>query len=118
MAAAVEAALATPTAVQELTQGELDLSTVPRLQQNFPNPFNSSTMIRYQIAEPGFVRLDIHDLTGRRVVQLINGFREPGIGRIPWEGRNDQGDEVATGVYFAWLRGAGFAEVKKMVMMK
>lgn len=91
------------------------------LDQNFPNPFNAGTTIPVSIAGDGSrqMRLEIIDLLGRRIRTLHDGVSEPGNHAIFWDGRNDSGDPVASGVYFARLLVGGEAQqVRSMVLIK
>lgn len=91
------------------------------LEQNYPNPFNAGTTIPVSIAGDGSrsARLDIFDLLGRRVRTLLNETAEPGNHAIFWDGRNESGQPVASGVYFARLLIRGEAQqVRSMVLIK
>ncbi len=89
-----------------------------RLNAPTPNPFNPQTTLSFSLAQPGPVRLTVHDLSGRVVATLIDGSREAGDHRAVWRGRDDTGAAVASGVYFARLEAAGRADMRKMVMLK
>ncbi len=92
-----------------------------RLEQNYPNPFNAGTTITVQIAGDGSrqARLEIVDVLGRRVRTLLNDVAAPGTHPLFWDGRNDGGDPVASGVYFARLIVAGQAQqVRSLVLLK
>jgi hypothetical protein len=88
------------------------------LHQNRPNPFNPSTVVRYDLAEPGTVSLRVYDVRGSLVRVLEQ--RERGAGRYEagWDGRNDQGARVASGVYFYRLVVGRFAATRKMLLLK
>jgi hypothetical protein len=91
------------------------------LEQNYPNPFNAGTTIPVSIAGDGSrrARLDIFDLLGRRVRTLLNENATPGSHALYWDGRNDDGSPVASGVYFARLVvGGERQQVKSMVLIK
>ncbi len=89
------------------------------LKANYPNPFNPSTNIDYQLSEAGHVSLVIYDLTGNVVSTLVNENQPGGYYKAVWNGRNSRGMPVATGVYFYRLTaGADFVETQKMVLMK
>lgn len=91
------------------------------LDQNYPNPFNAGTTIPIQIAGDGSrsARLDIIDLLGRRVRTLLDEAAASGAHQIFWDGRNDDGAPVASGVYFARLAVDGCAQqVRSMVLLK
>jgi hypothetical protein len=89
------------------------------LYRNFPNPFNPSTTIRYELASPARVTLRVHDVAGR-VIRVLEGEdrREPGVHEITWDGRDDDGRTVASGVYFYRIDVGGSSETRRMVMLK
>jgi len=88
------------------------------LFQNYPNPFNQQTQIRYQLCQRGFVKLHICDLLGRQVRQLIQGEKPEGWHQINWDGRNDRGEFVATGIYFYQIQVNDFCEKRKLVLIR
>jgi len=89
------------------------------LLQNAPNPFNPSTVIHYELAEDGMVRLSVYDLRGRRVRELVSQRQDAGRYQVLWDGRDGHGAGVGAGVYFARL-GAGddVAITIKMILVK
>ena len=89
-----------------------------RLLQNFPNPFNPTTTIQYEIPKQERVTLEIYDVLGQRVATLVNGMLQPGEYSAVWRGTNNEGIHVATGVYFYRLRAGDFLSVKKMLLLK
>jgi hypothetical protein len=88
------------------------------LDQNYPNPFNPSTVIGFDLPKPSLVSLDIIDVLGRKVTTLINEHLTAGSKRVQWDGRDNTGAEVASGVYFYRLQIGDHVEVKKMVLLK
>ena len=88
------------------------------LIQNYPNPFNSSTIISYEIGKAEQVSLKIYDILGREVRSLVNGLQRPGVYRLIWDGKNNQGKEVTSGIYFYQLKTGNFSETKKLVLIK
>ena len=88
------------------------------LDPNYPNPFNSSTTIRYRLAEPGQVRLEIFDVQGRKVKTLANGYAGSGVYQVEWDGTDASGKPVATGVYLARLQKGSTSLVHKMLLLK
>jgi len=84
-----------------------------------PNPFNPSTTISYELAEPGAVRLTVHDVAGRRIRTLVAG-ETVGAGRhdIVWNGRDETGRAVATGVYYCRLEAGGRVDTRRMALVK
>jgi hypothetical protein len=88
------------------------------LQQNFPNPFNPTTVIRYDIAHNSHVKIAVFDVSGRLVRTLVNEPRNAGGHEIVWNGLNERGQLVATGIYFYRLTTGSFVQTRKMVMLK
>ena len=88
------------------------------LEQNFPNPFNPSTRLAYRLAKYDRVRLAVCDLTGRTVTTLIDSYQAPGYHDVLWNGRDQQGEKMATGVYLFTLTTSDFTETRKMVLMQ
>jgi len=89
------------------------------LQQNTPNPFNPATEISFVVPEGGAnVSLRIYDVTGSLVRTLVDGYALAGTRAVSWYGENDQGQPVASGMYFYQLTAPSFSEIKKMVLLK
>ncbi len=89
------------------------------LDQNYPNPFNPSTTISYQVPENGQrVKIEIYDITGQKVRELINTAQDAGEYRVTWDGLNDNGVRTSTGVYIYRMTSGSFTSVKKMLMLK
>ncbi|MBN1351274.1 fibronectin type III domain-containing protein [candidate division KSB1 bacterium] len=92
------------------------------LHQNYPNPFNAGTQIIYEIADTASkdvpVQLVIYSLTGAAIRTLIEETKAPGIHRIHWDGRDDRGNLVATGIYLYQLHAGTFCDTKKMLIIK
>jgi hypothetical protein len=88
------------------------------LLQNVPNPFNPTTTIRFDLAAPADIRLDIYSVRGARIRTLATGAHSAGSHAVAWDGRNDRGAQVASGVYFYRLVAGRFAETRKMVLLK
>jgi len=89
-----------------------------QLYQNHPNPFNPTTTISYDLPEATDVRLEIFDLQGNIVRQLVNGHRDAGHQTIEWDGRNSYGVRVVSGIYFYKLVSGKFVDTKKMILTK
>jgi hypothetical protein len=88
------------------------------LAQNFPNPFNAQTEVSYSLAEPGQVRLEIYNILGARVATLASEFQGAGAYSVIWNGRDQKGGTVASGVYFLRLDVDGESFVKPMTLLK
>ncbi len=99
--------------------GEPNLPTKLALQQNRPNPFNPATTIFYEVPEHAArVTLRVYDVSGRLVRTLVDGRQAAGPGRIDWNGRNDAGGTVASGVYYYRLAAGAIQQTRRMVMLK
>jgi hypothetical protein len=100
-------------------EDDAPLPEVYALYQNVPNPFNPTTQIRYDVPPSrGAVQLRIYDVSGRLVRTLVDGIEPAGRQSTTWDGRDDRGRRVATGVYFYRFDAAGFSETRKMVVVK
>ena len=88
------------------------------LARNYPNPFNPETTIEYMVPSEGPVRLSIFDTSGRLVRVLVDENKIPGSHAVSWDGRDDDGQPLASGVYFHRFEAAGEARVGKMVILK
>jgi len=93
------------------------------LFQNYPNPFNPETWIPYQLAQPADVKIQIYDATGRRVRTLdfdhrTAGFYTARADAAYWDGRNETGERVSSGVYFYQLQTNHFSAMRKMLIVK
>jgi len=91
------------------------------LHPNFPNPFNPETSIRFEIpANPANskVKLVIYNNLGMEVRTLVNGTVEPGIHTVKWDGRNNAGEQIASGVYFLHIQAGTFNRTQKMLLVR
>lgn len=94
------------------------LPTTTELMNNYPNPFNLSTTIRFTLAEPGEVLLDIYNLKGQKVKTLAKAFKNGGEHSVVWNGRDDLQHAVTSGIYIYKLRTGQSTFSKKMLLMK
>ena len=95
--------------------GALELSFVV---DNYPNPFNPDTVIRFALAEAAEVQLVIYNSLGQQIRVLMHTYQLSGIYDVRWNGRDDFGREVGAGVYLYRLQADGQAIVGKMVLLK
>ena len=95
-----------------------DTPTRFALMANYPNPFNPETTIRYQIASRTNVELRVYDVNGALVKTLVNESRAAGSYSLQWNGTNDHGQPVSSGVYFYKLNAGQFSDVRKMTLVK
>ncbi|HEU4726105.1 MAG TPA: FlgD immunoglobulin-like domain containing protein, partial [Candidatus Eisenbacteria bacterium] len=89
-----------------------------RLLGAAPNPFNPQTKIRFELARGARVRLALFDVTGARIRVLVDGPRPAGHHEVAWDGRDDHGREVATGMYFCRLEAAGTSQSRKLTLLR
>jgi len=107
--------------LQNITSIDDNQQTVPlvyELYQNYPNPFNPITEIRFTLPKSEKVKLVIYDVLGRKVNQLIDASMSSGRHVALWNGTDDYGNPVASGVYFYRLESKNFTQAKKMILMK
>jgi hypothetical protein len=88
------------------------------LDQNFPNPFNPSTTLRYGIPESAHVSIIIYDVQGREIMNLVNTSQAAGWYNITWNGMTNSYIQVSTGMYFARIKAGNFTDVIKMVYLR
>lgn len=88
------------------------------LLQNKPNPFNPTTTISYAVSKPGEVSLGVFNILGQNVRHLVNEHQEADTYDVIWDGRDNSGNSVASGVYFYRIKINDFAETRKMVLLK
>jgi len=101
--------------------GITDLEEVPTtfdIFQNYPNPFNPETNIKYQIPRSSDVKLVIYNILGQKVRTLVNGRMDPGRYTVVWNGRNDMGNQVASGIYIYRFEAADFRKTMKLMLLK
>ena len=90
-----------------------------RLAQNFPNPFNGETRIQYDIPDPTGLRVVVYDMMGREVKELIHSGAHPvGYFEIGWNGVDNQGNRLASGIYLISFQSTEFQATRKMVLLK
>lgn len=95
-----------------------DAPRIALLSQNTPNPFNPRTTIRFELTRPGSVRLDVFDVAGRLVRQLVDADLGAGRHEVSWDGRDERGHEAASGSYLARLECEGWVETVRMGLVR
>jgi parallel beta-helix repeat protein len=88
------------------------------LSQNYPNPFNPQTQILYGLPVDCQVKITIYNLLGRRVKTLADEPQTAGYKRVHWDGKDERGVEVASGIYFYKIQAGEFVQTKKMLLLK
>jgi uncharacterized delta-60 repeat protein len=111
----------TPTGVEEETNNTLKFY----LSQNYPNPFNPSTSLRYSLNQTAQITLKIYNVLGQEIKTLVNEEQTPGFKEVNWDGTNNNGAKVASGIYIYRLEakplsgsGKAFVQSRKMVLLK
>jgi hypothetical protein len=89
-----------------------------QLKQNYPNPFNPSTKIEYSISEPSIVSINIFNINGELIKELINEEKNNGNYSITWNGKDNKGTFVASGTYFYQIQVGDFVQAKKMILLR
>lgn len=108
------------------TEVEEELVALPRtffLGQNYPNPFNPTTKIQFRVeslefGEPVPTTLTIYNILGQKVKVLLNKEMRPGLYEVVWDGRDEKGKEVSSGIYFYQLKTGDYKEIRKMVLLR
>jgi parallel beta-helix repeat protein len=98
---------------EPLVINEPDLPLHYALHQNFPNPFNPVTTIRYDIVNATHVELSIYNIAGKRVATLVNQKQNPGKYAVTWDARN-----MASGLYFYTIKSKFFSKTRKLILLK
>ena len=107
------------TIIEELaTSNEVVLPVDYALHQNYPNPFNPITDIKYDLPDNEEVLVVIYDIMGRQIRSLLHQKQLAGYHQVQWDGRNDFGETVASGMYVYALKAGKYLNTKKMVMLK
>jgi flagellar hook assembly protein FlgD len=106
------------TVVVAAAKSESILPDAFSLSQNYPNPFNPETIIKYALPEGGYVELTIYNLLGQKVKTLVSQYQNAGYKTVRWNGRDEKGNEIASGVYFYKIETPKYSETKKMVSLR
>ncbi|MFC1785866.1 GDSL-type esterase/lipase family protein [Candidatus Neomarinimicrobiota bacterium] len=101
-----------------ITTGILDYPSNYKLDQNFPNPFNPTTSINYDLSNDSYVTLDIYNISGEHINSLVDETQAKGSKIVQWNGVNKKGEKVNSGIYFYKLQANDFTKTKKMVLLK
>ena len=106
--------LQSPTAVHDVIGLPLEFF----VSANYPNPFNPSTKINYTIPEHNYVKVEVYDMTGSLIRTLIDKEQAPGNYTVTWNGRNNRGQSVSSGVYLLNVNADAVSKQIKMVLLK
>jgi hypothetical protein len=88
------------------------------LFQNHPNPFNPETEISYNLPHDSYVTLTIFNIVGQEVKTLVDGFQDAGHKSIRWDGKDNDGNKVSSGIYFYRIQAGEYSQTKRMVLLK
>jgi FlgD Ig-like domain len=105
------------TGIEEARKVSLVIQSF-RLMQNYPNPFNPSTTIEYEIPQAGEVEVRIFDLNGRLVKTIEKKAQASGTYQVRWDGKNEEGLRVASGLYLYSVQYENAIYSKKMILIK
>ena len=111
------ALVAVPDLIPTGIEDEIEIPQSIALKQNYPNPFNAETKIDFH-TDGGTVSLEVYDLTGALVITLIDGSLDAGHHSVVWNGLDESGSEIASGIYFYRLSGSDSESVKRMTLLK
>ena len=104
--------------VREVVSEEKVLPEAFSLDQNYPNPFNPNTMIRFSLPKDCWVKLEVYNLLGQKVKTLVDQMLLAGTKEVVWDGKNQAGALVSSGIYFYRIQTKDFTDIKKMVLVK
>ena len=94
------------------------IPTTFALHQNFPNPFNPTTTLRYDLPKKLFVTINIYNMLGDQIKVLVNRYEDAGFKSVWWDARDNMGRDVSAGVYIYKIEAGEFVETRKMVLLK
>ena len=98
--------------------GGVEAPEIHILTQNYPNPFNPSTTIQYSVTAPGQIFIKIYNNLGQEVRTVLEEHKQAGEYSIVWDGKDNDGNPLASGAYFYQMRVGDFISAKKMIMLK
>jgi hypothetical protein len=113
--------MASVEVIRDLLTGIGEMETLPTtyaIAQNYPNPFNPTTTIKYQLPQVSDVQLVIYNVLGQKVRTLVNNRMEAGYHSVVWDGRNELGSSVASGIYIYRFEAGDFQKTMKLILLK
>jgi hypothetical protein len=96
----------------------IPVPSVPVISRNYPNPFNPSTTIEFSIPQKAWAKMNVYNIRGQKVKNLINSEIERGHHKIVWDGRDGTNRKVSSGIYFIRLESGGKTNTRKIMLMK
>jgi len=106
------------TDVEEEKEKDVAIPEKFTVFQNYPNPFNPNTVIEFALPKDCWVKVEVFNLLGQKVRTLADKAMKKGIKKIIWNGKNEKGAEVSSGIYFYRIKTDEFTGVKKMILIK
>jgi len=88
------------------------------LYQNYPNPFNNSTQIKYSLPQDAHVQIVIYNILGQKIKNFDLGYQTAGYKSVFWDGKDNSGNQIASGIYFYRIVAGDFSQIKKMTLLK
>lgn len=107
--------------IKKLLEGILEEKSVPskfEVLQNYPNPFNFTTVIPYSLPQDCQVQISIFNVLGQKVRTLVNEYQTSGYKKVNWDGKDDKGDEVGSGIYFYRVNARNYSCTRKLLFLK
>jgi hypothetical protein len=95
-----------------------EIPTEYELFNNYPNPFNPSTTIKYSVPKNSNIKVRIYNMMGQLIKTLVNESKSPGNYEVQWYGKNEENLSVASGIYFYQLESENFVKTNKMILLK
>ena len=108
----------TGEAIPPILEAEIVETKPTSLLGNFPNPFNPTTSIRFEVQGSRFVNIEVYNIRGQRVRTLVNDVYQAGEHFVVWNGKDDNGQDVSSGMYFYKMQTGDFVQTKRMVIIK
>lgn len=106
------------TGIISSVDGGGEIPTSFKLSQNFPNPFNPSTVVTYKVPETADITINVYNMLGQKIRTLFDGIQQAGSFTIQWDARDDRNQPVAGGIYFMRLEAGSTALSRKMILLK
>jgi len=104
--------------VNAIEPRQQDIPAEYSLEQNYPNPFNPETTIEFSLPAPSHVKIQIYNMLGQRIRSLLDRHLEAGSMAVSWDGKNDDGDQAASGVYLYRIEASSFTATRKLLLMR
>jgi len=116
--AVVEYAILISSKSSSVAEEETGIPGYFELLPNFPNPFNNQTMIKYTLSKPAEVSLIIYNILGQKVRTLVQDEKQSGTMSVAWNGKDETGKEISSGIYFYRLKAGEYSQTRRMVLLK